>query len=268
MQTDKKLGIALIVITLSGFAHFALSGGAHGQDQPAHTQPSTNQNGVDKNLLIAQASNPAVPSVIPNTPALPNTSDGATLPTRAVDDAMLMELPDTKELKSALLKRESFSDDPVENTKVAGAEAARLMRKMQELADRLHISTHAVQIEFSELVRFGERNLVESNNDLFSQLDTAMLVNSGLTPEQKQAKRKQVAANFDQYFLDHNRESSTSAYGPGGTSLKITDPLAGRVRTNQLTHTLPFIDLKEAGFKRITYTNGDDFSTEWVLTRR
>ncbi len=195
-------------------------------------------------------------------------SDNPTGTSSTSDGVLLKQEPDIKELKSALLKREIFSDDPVENDRLAGEEAPRLVRKMQNLADRLQISVHAVQIEFSELIRFGERDLVESNNDLFSQLETAMIVNSGLTSEQKQAKRKKVAANFDQYFLDHSLESSTSAYGQGGTCLKITDPLAGRVRANRMIHTLPFIDLKEAGFKRIRYTNGDDFSSEWVLTRR
>jgi hypothetical protein len=69
--------------------------------------------------------------------------------------------------------------------------------------------------------------------------------------------RKDAAASIDRELLDMGIESKTYTEGKAATVLVIEDPLAGRVRANQIAgNTALMTELKMLGFKTLKYNNG------------
>ena len=62
---------------------------------------------------------------------------------------------------------------------------------------------------------------------------------------------------MDQSLIDKGIESTTTATGPGFTTLQITYALAGRVMANEFQKNFDFDRLKQLGFKKVVLTNGD-----------
>jgi hypothetical protein len=70
-------------------------------------------------------------------------------------------------------------------------------------------------------------------------------------------ERKDAASSIDKQLLDMGIESRTYTEGKAATTLVIEDPLAGRVRANQISgNTGLMAELKLLGFKTLKYNNG------------
>lgn len=84
--------------------------------------------------------------------------------------------------------------------------------------------------------------------------------------------RKDAASSIDKQLLDMGIESRTYTEGKAATTLVIEDPLAGRVRANQIGENGTLItELRMLGFKSLKYNNGFDgemyFGWHWDLTK-
>jgi hypothetical protein len=88
-----------------------------------------------------------------------------------------------------------------------------------------------------------------------------------LTEADRIEARKAYGKVIDRQLLELGIESETHVLGSKCTEIKIYDALAGRVRAHALgKNAALFSQLRDLGFKKLVYTDGDDFFT-WDLTK-
>lgn len=75
------------------------------------------------------------------------------------------------QLKSRLLRNESFSPNKADNEKIAGKEANRLYGRICESASRISATPQMIQSAFMTFIAYGGRNLVHSNDEALSVVE-------------------------------------------------------------------------------------------------
>lgn len=146
---------------------------AKGNKRPPSEEPSSNKSEIDRFLGgltsdFAKSAGGILKSVLifdTVNAILSTTANLLKAPFEAIANGFnyLQDVQNrAAEVKAALLQSVSYSADYGENLKIAGEQADSLVRKIDNLAVKLHVSSQSVQTGFTTFLESGGRNLTHS----------------------------------------------------------------------------------------------------------